>query len=134
MIYEVACYTPANTPATDPVITAITVAPGVVDSVEVVFPSGCSGLAHMQVYRALHQLWPANPGASFTGDGNPIRWQEDYPMYDQPLELLVVTWNEDDTFPHTPVLRVNLLRQSQPPNAGDTSSSLNALLSLLTGG
>jgi hypothetical protein len=109
MIYDYAIPTPANTPESAPVETVITLPPGRLAHVDILFPSGCAGLAHVQIYRALHQLWPANAGGSFIGDGQVVSWDDDYMLTDEPLDLVAVTWNDDDTYPHTITVRINVL-------------------------
>jgi len=109
MIYDYAIPTPANTLESAPVETLIELPVGRIAHVDILFPSGCAGLAHAQVYRALHQLWPANVGGSFIGDGDVVSWDEDYMLTDEPFTLKAVTWNDDDTYQHTITIRINVL-------------------------
>lgn len=109
MIYDYALPTPANTLESAPMETIITLPVGRIAHVDIMFPSGCAGLAHVQIYRALHQLWPANVGASFIGDGTVVSWDEDYMLTDEPFALKAICWNLDDTYQHTITLRINVL-------------------------
>ena len=109
MIYSYDITTPANTPESAPIVTLCRLPRGRAANVDVLFPPGCAGLAHIQIYRGLHQLWPGNAGASIVGDGITVSWVEDYMMLDEPLTLVAFTWNIDDTYPHTITLRVNML-------------------------
>ena len=109
MIYSYDIPTPANTLESAPVETECILPTGRIARVDVLFPPGCAGLAHIQVYRGLHQLWPANAGASFVGDGMIVTWEEDYMLTDEPFMFRALSWNLDDTYPHTITLRINLL-------------------------
>jgi len=106
MIYDLAVTVPQDTPATAPITEALPVYPGVVTGVSVLFPAGCAGLAHLQVWSAIHQVWPSNPGASFASDGETISWSEEYQVPGPPHELTIKAWNLDDTYPHTITIRI----------------------------
>jgi hypothetical protein len=109
MIYEAAITLPANTPRAAPVSLDIPVNPGTVKQVEVFFPPGCAGLAHLTIWYWERQVWPGNPDGYFTGDGQALVFPEDMPVGGMPLVFRVQGWNEDDTFDHTPIVRITVV-------------------------
>src|SRR5574341_393433 len=109
MIYETRLTIPKNTPATSPQTAVIPVHPGIVKRLEIVFPAGCVGLVHLQVFYWEHQIWPSNPDADFSGDDAHLEFEEDLEIVDLPFEFRVEGWNLDDTYEHTPIVRVLII-------------------------
>ena len=73
---------------------------GYIKRVRVCFPPGPKGLAHVQVYRYEHQLYPTTPGASFHWDNFIFEFADNFPLLAVPYEVTIVTWNLDDSYPH----------------------------------
>ena len=134
MIYDFAIPVSANTTRNTAETTDLSLAPGTVQEVEILFPSGCAGLVHVTIRRGLHQVWPANADGSIIGDGDTVDWLEDYPMYDAPTTLQCVAWNEDDTYDHTISVRINLVGTAADPRGGGGGSLASRLFSALSGG
>jgi hypothetical protein len=109
MFYELSLTLPANTPESAPVTDTIPVHPGVVKRVEVLFPDGCVGLVHVRLYYYERQLWPSNPDSSFAGDGDKIAFDEDLELTGAPFVFGVEGWNLDDTYQHTPIIRISVI-------------------------
>ena len=128
MIYDLTVLTPANTPATAPLLTPLKVTNGIVTKLDVVFPQGCHGLLHVAILHALHQIWPLNPEGSFASDGEAISFEEYLSMDVDPYELTVKTWNLDDTYDHHCIVRVGILRpgETMPVSLVYDESWLNA--------
>ncbi len=91
---------PANTAESSPVERDVTLTDGVLRQVKVLFPTGCAGLAHVQIRRFEHQLFPANSDGDLSGDGTLIEWEENEDLTDAPHTLRLTGWNIDDTYPH----------------------------------
>lgn len=108
MIYETRCTTPLNTPLEDPLLTVLPVHPGRLQSVSIEFPLGCCGLTGVAIDYWSHQFYPANPDSWFTGDGAVLAFPEDLELVDPPYEFTIRTYNLDDTYPHSPVVRVQI--------------------------
>jgi hypothetical protein len=109
MIYEQRITIPKNTPESAPAVETLPVHPGILKQVEVIFPAGCVGLVHLRIYYWEHQLFPANPDSSFSGDDAHLVYEEDLEIRETPLEFSVRGWNLDDTYPHTPIVRILIL-------------------------
>jgi len=108
MIYVFDITTPANTLSSTPKKTVMKLAKGTTYKVEFLFPPGPVGLLHVQVFDALHQVWPSNPGADFSSDSETISFDDQYELDEPPYELQVLTWNEDDTYEHRATIRIGL--------------------------
>lgn len=101
---------PANTAAALPQIDQVLLPPGVIQQVDVQFPSGCVGLVHTLCRRGNTQVWPSNPDGDFHSNGMTITWQDEYELDDAPFVLRLVSWNLDDTYAHTITWRFSLRR------------------------
>jgi len=109
MIYEQDLTIPANTPESAPATETLFVHPGIVKRVEIFFPPGPSGLAHVRIFYMQFQLWPSNPDSSFRGDDNIISFEEDLELKTAPFEFTLKGWNLDDTYSHTPIVRIGVI-------------------------
>ena len=109
MIYEKRITIPKNTPAYAPALTTIPIHPGVLQQVQVYFPPGCCALAHVVIKYWERQLFPTNPDSDFTGDDTLIEFSEDLEIVDPPYEFVVLGWNEDDTYSHTIIVRMQII-------------------------
>lgn len=109
MYYDFSFTIPANTPQASPHIEDIKLTRGVIHRVEIGFPRGCAGLAHLQIKRSVHQVWPTNPQGSFKTDGYTIAFNEFHKFFSEPYTLTLVGWNLDDTYPHTLEVRIGIL-------------------------
>lgn len=113
MFYDFAVPLPANTAKTSPVEVEAKLTHGVVHRLEIEFPAGCAGLAHLAIDRGLHQVWPTNPPGSFASDNHVIAFDEAHEFTTEPYTLSLRGWNLDDTYPHTLVVRIGI--RSLPP-------------------
>jgi hypothetical protein len=107
--YEFDVTSPANTPATNPTQVLARLQKGIIVQWEIAIPPGVQGLTGAYVERGGSQIVPANPDAYLKGDDDRITWADTYQLLDEPLELALIVWNLDDTFPHTITFRVNVL-------------------------
>lgn len=109
MIYRFNISTPANTAESAKQKTVLKVSRGVIHQLDIVYPPGPSGLLHLQIAKALHQLWPSNPSGSFAADQNMITFREHYELMTDPFQLEAYTWNLDDTHDHSVIIRLGIL-------------------------
>ena len=113
MFYEFRITTPANTPSTAPLETLLQLDAGAITAVEVLFPPGCVGLVHLTINDERHQVWPSNADSDLAGDTFPIAWDDAFELVDPPYTLRADTWNEDDSYPHTVTIRLELVPRAQ---------------------
>lgn len=109
MFYDFSFTIPANTARDDPEIWDLKLTHGVAHRVEIGFPKGCAGLAHLVARQGLHQVWPTNPDGSFNADDYTIAFNDYQPLKTEPYILTLVGWSFDDTFPHTLEVRIGIL-------------------------
>ncbi len=82
---------------------------GIIHYVEIEFPSGCQGLAHIQLlYEGAHYL-PTNPDSDFASDNYVIPIREYKELTAGASILKAVAWNDDDTYSHTIIVRIGVL-------------------------
>lgn len=109
MMYVFNISTPANTAGTAKKETVLRIAHGIVKHVEIQFPPGPAGLLHLHINDALHQIWPYNTDANFASHNVNISFQDFIPVLTAPFEMKAYTWNDDDTFAHTVIIRFVIL-------------------------
>ena len=113
MYYEQILLIPRNTLITAPVVQDLPVTSGNLQHVEVFFPPGCAGLAHLSIWYWGRQIWPSNPDSFFTADGLAIAFDQDIDIVDPPYIFQLLGWNEDDTFPHSLIVRMSVIPQDR---------------------
>ena len=109
MFYSFNLAIPANTLKTTPVERDVNLTWGVITRMEVRFPPRCVGLAKVKILEHRHQLWPTNLDAWFYGTDETIKWDEYHELFEMPAIFTLLGYNEDDTFPHTPIIRFEIL-------------------------
>lgn len=99
----------ANTLATAPKELEVNLTWGVITEVEIRFPPRCVGLAKVKILERRHQLWPTNLDEWFYGDDETIKWDEYHELFVMPSIFTLLGYNDDDTYPHTPIIRFEIL-------------------------
>jgi len=115
VIYRFSISTPKNTPFINRKRTELRLTAGIINQVNFTFPPGCAGLLHLTINHGLYQIWPTNPEESFATDGETISFEEFYELKTEPFTLVAFTWNEDDTYDHTVIVRIGLLPRTVFP-------------------
>lgn len=105
---------PPSTPESAPVELEAEFPPGLIQQVDVQFPSGCVGLVHTFCRRGANQVWPTNPEGDFASSGMAITWPDRYELGAAPFSLRLFAWNDDDTYDHTITWRFALLPFTGP--------------------
>lgn len=100
MYYLFTLVLPENTPLGAPVIQTAEIQAGVIEFIEVEFPYGCVGLAHVKVFYNTIQVVPYNPPGDLYGNDRIFKLDLHFPIDDPPYELTLVGWNDDDTYFH----------------------------------
>jgi len=131
MLYTHTLTVPANTTENDPAEEVVKLTHGVITMVEVEFPPGCAGLVRAFIRRSLHQVWPSNQGGQFRTDGRAIRWNDYYELFDEPLELTVGAWSDDDFYSHDVLFRFELTSREIAERGKVVSGVTNKVRQLL---
>ena len=124
MLYQQTLSLPPATPKTSPIRETLIMSKGTVTKVEIIFPPGCAGLVHLQILHHESIIFPSSPDESFIGDTFPISWSEDFPVTENPFTFVIQGWNLDVRYAHTPVVRFEML---------SNTNSLQAYLAKLIG-
>ena len=127
MFFDHRVTVPANTTQASPHRETLPLDAGTVTQVDVVFPPGPAGLLHVTIWQGAAQLWPSNGDGSFASDAETLSWAEDFDLLQPPHELTAVCWNDDDSYPHSAVLRFALKRRR---DMGLVDTALDAIRAL----
>jgi len=109
MIYTANILIPAGRKATAPTIERIKVIKGLVYKIEIAFPPGPEGTAHVVINDGGLQVWPSTPGIDFASDDYTISFDDTYLKTDDPLEFQVYGYNTDESNPHTIQVRIGMV-------------------------
>lgn len=111
MSYFIDLTIPKNTPKDEPVSTEIILLPCTVTKVQVVFPTGCAHLAHVEYRYQEHKMWPHNQEEWFEGNGTVIEFDTEIAIKKEPFKIAMIGYNDDDKYDHTPftILQVQFL-------------------------
>jgi len=99
----------ANTSKQNPERKELKLQHGIVHRVVVIIPSGHAGLMHVQIYDALHEVYPTTPNETFHGDDIVISFRDWFDLKRAPFALNAVFWNTDDTYNHEMVIGFGVL-------------------------
>lgn len=109
MIFETTLTVPADTSADAPASVEMPLAHGIIHKVEVAFPPGCHNEVLVSIRRALHQVYPTNPGVGFRADAYTISYPTWYPLEDEPYTMVVEGWSPGTSYDHEIVVRLGVL-------------------------
>ena len=113
MIYSFAISTAITYTATAKLKTDLKLTAGIIHQIDIVFPTGAAGLLYVALNHGLHQIWPTNPGEFFHTDGESISFKEFYALPSAENVISVYTYNLDDTYAHSVIIRLGILKQSE---------------------
>jgi len=85
---------------------------GIVREISLTFPRGCAGLVGARIFRSTRQIVPQNPVEWITTDGETVDVKVDVDLSQEPYELEVWAYNEDEVYNHT--LRVRFTVEVLP--------------------
>ena len=80
--------------------TSVEIPPTLVDRVSIDFPLGCVWLVGVRFRFQGRIVWPYNSDGWFKGNGVTVSFTPNIELVDQPNELTIEAYNDDDTFPH----------------------------------
>ena len=109
MFYDFPIAIPPNTVESAPFEVEAKLTHGVIHRLEVEFPDWHWGQTDVRILLGSFQLWPSNPGGSFSSNNHAITWNDYYPLVRRPYTLTLQGWNSDDTFTHTVTVRIGIL-------------------------
>lgn len=74
---------------------------GIVREISLTFPRGCAGLVGVRIFRATRQVIPQNPVEWIVTDGETVTAKVDVDLSQEPYELELWAYNEDEVYNHT---------------------------------
>lgn len=92
---------PKNTAIASPLSYTMSLPIGMINKLWVEFPRGCSGLAGLQVYRGIRQIFPLPDGIWLRSDNAVLNFAFSHSIQNEPYEVVLKGYNLDDTYPHT---------------------------------
>lgn len=92
---------PKSTTQANPITYNLNLPIGIIRKLTVEFPKGCSGLAGIQVYRGVTQIFPLPAGVWLRSDNSILPFAFTHEMTTNPMFLELRGYNDDDTYPHT---------------------------------
>jgi len=120
---------PAATPKATPVTQRLKLTHGRIIKWWVGFPPGCVGLVHVVVYHYEHQILPAHEDEDLYWNNYVFEVPDYYDLTEEPYEIEVRAWNNDDIYQHTITVGVEVEEIEEET----TESLLRRLLKTLVG-
>jgi len=86
--------------ASSPATAFVEVCRGTITSFYRLFPQGCSGLVHLQVFYQTRQIFPTTPGQSYIGDGSEILGDASVELDEPEYVLELRGWAPESRYVH----------------------------------
>lgn len=103
MLYVKDINIPAKTPADNPVEAEVEIEEKVIVLFQVYFPPGCCGLAKVSFWYGDEMISPKHDYQWIHGDSALITDIRFWTAPEKPCTITIKGYNEDDTYPHTPI-------------------------------
>jgi len=110
MLYSYNITIPANTLESAPTIQKIKLTWGYIHQIDFDIPMGAQNLVGVRIREGLHQLYPTNPAGYITGENVKISFKDFYWLNHTPYNLWIDTFNIDENYDHTIIVRIGVLR------------------------
>lgn len=110
MFYDFAFTIPAGTLERSPATQRLKLTHGVIHTVRLFFPPGPKGLVSVVVNHGGHQLYPTNPQGQYNAEDVYIAFDDFYPLFAAPYELVARGWSPDAIYAHTITIEIGLLQ------------------------
>ena len=104
MYYQQEVTVPANTTEAACTRTTLKLTKGLITGVYIFLPPGSCGLLHFQAYDKGWTIVPFNPTEDIHGDNIDILLHYNYPLVEEPFEIVVRAWNDDDSYEHSYIM------------------------------
>lgn len=108
MFLEFDITVPAQTTSSAPLSTDLELPWGVIDYIGIQIPLGVAGLTGLQLWRGLYQLAPTNADGWVKGENIVVEWKEEFELFQPPLFITALAYNDDDSYAHTLTVRVRV--------------------------
>lgn len=121
-----------NTPKRDPQTKILQLDHGRIVRWWIGFPDGCADLVHCTIYHFEHQIIPKSEEESVFWNNYIFEIPDSYKLEEEPYEIEVRAWNEDDRHAHTVVVGV-ALEPMEEVTLADLYRAFRAFLETMVG-
>jgi len=118
-MYKIKLTIPKNTPANNPAKAEVTVEPGVVRKIEILFPADTEYKAHVRFKHGDHIFEPSNPEEWLEGEYHPIIIYTKYFIRSHPYKIIMEGYNEDTTYDFTVRAHITMVMPLIPVKEGE---------------
>lgn len=91
---------PRSTPILLPVTFNMSLPIGIINTIHIETPLGCSGLVGIQVWRGVRQVFPLPEETWFKSDNSVYHFSFSHSMETEPYQITLRGYNLDDTYQH----------------------------------
>jgi len=113
MLYEFPFTISKNTSRDSPYEETVKLEYGLIDHIGIEFPDGCVGYVGVRIFNGSFQLSPKNTDAWHVSNDYVIEHRPYYELFTEPYVLRLVGYNEDDSYDHTPIVRISLIPERE---------------------
>jgi hypothetical protein len=110
MNYKTVISVPPNTGIYEPTELTFKLTQGTIIGGGVFLPWGCAGLVGIRLLRHNTQLYPLSPSEWYVGNDIQYSFEDNYELSTEPYELIIQGYNWDDTYNHSPIVWIDILR------------------------
>jgi len=114
MLYSQEIIIPANTEKTDYQKDVFKLTKGIITRISVFFPWGCAGLVYVRIEQKTWQVFPLSRGEWLNGNDRAFDFKTRIEFTSEPYEVIVCSYNEDDTYEHKPLVSVEMVKGTVP--------------------
>jgi len=126
MFFSQSLTIPANTPENNPSRAVLRVCEGTITHVWVSWYWGSGNLCGARALYNEFQFWPLSIAGWFPSTPYPLDFEENLPVDTAPFEIALEGYNNDDSYPHTVWLSVNVRRVELSENLRQLLADLEA--------
>lgn len=105
---------PANTLRNEYQTDTMVLTKGRVIRLAVFFPWGCAGLCYVRLIRRTWQVFPLTRDVWLNGNDRTFDFATSVELTSEPYELIIQSYNLDDTYAHKPVISAEMIKGTIP--------------------
>lgn len=114
MLYSKEVIIPPNTAKADYQEDTLGLTKGIITRIAVFFPWGCAGLVYVQIIRRTWQIFPLSREEWLNGNDRAFDFKTNIELSSEPFEIIIRSYNEDDTYLHRPIVSVEMIKGTIP--------------------
>jgi len=131
--YEISLTIPANTPEDAPVEKKLEIEGAILGKIHFLIPAGHHALARLAIFYGIDQIFPEETGTWLRGEDESFSMRLNWPLPEYKTTITFKGWNEDDTYPHTFYLRLEVAERVEEARPWRVIADFVAILKRLMG-